>query len=160
MEKKELTPFDNGFELEKGLPFNMDAIWDPTWNIGCSQCKNCKAKEVCAVKKRHYETLCFYGLKSMICQSDVYNKVLNREKEPLSTRLSLVHLYLDSMMCHLDRWPDANKKPIDAHHESDIRTDCLCEVYGAPMIGGAYAAACRIFGCIAIAILRKRGYHI
>lgn len=148
-----LTPFDVGFELasEPKLEPNY-------YNVGGNKCKTCPIATTCLLARRHYESMCFEGLQKDLVQTDVCKKALNKER--LSKEDAALHLYVDSMLYHLEKLPDPKTAPLDLFTLWDIRTDIAVDVTNHGDLCMKYAARARMFGRLTIEILRDRGYEI
>jgi len=148
-----LTPFDVGFELasEPKLEPNY-------YNVGGNKCKTCSIATTCLLAQRHYESMCFEGLQKDLVLTDVCKKALN--KEILSKEDAALHLYIDSMLYHLDNLPDPETAPLDFFTLWDIRTDIAIDTEHHGDLHMKYAARARMFGRLAVEILRDRGYKL
>lgn len=153
MEEKALTPFDFGFELASEPKLEANS-----YNVGGNVCKTCPIKETCLLARKHYESMCFEGLQKALTQTDVCRRVL--EKENLSEEDTALHLYIDSMLYHLENMPDAKTHPLDMFTLWDIRTDCAIDGKYDGVLTPKQAVVCRFFGRQAIDILRTRGYEL
>ncbi|MBO7556779.1 MAG: hypothetical protein J6T72_05240 [Alphaproteobacteria bacterium] len=151
--EKVLTPFDVGFELvaEPKLEPNL-------YNVGGNKCKTCPIQESCLLWRRHYESMCFEGLHKALTQTDVCRKVL--EKEPTTNEEGALHLYIDSMLYHLDNLTDAKTVPLDLFALWNLRIDCAWDEGCGGELNQKHAVICRFFGRLAVDTLRARGYEI
>ena len=149
---KTLTPHDFGYELatEPKLETNR-------FNIGGNKCKSCSIKETCLLPKHRYECMCFEALQKILTQTDVCKKVLNKEVE--TNEDTALHLYIDSMLFHLNNLPDVKTTPLDLFTRWDILSDLAIDDGRATSLTPKHAAICRLFGRQAIDILRERGYN-
>ncbi len=148
-----LTPFDFGFELatEPKLESN-------DYNLDGSKCNQCPIRETCLLARKQHTGMCFEGLQKALTQTDVCQKVLNKEDVPKEE--AALHLYIDSMLYHLDELTDAKTKPLDFFTLWDIRSDCALDITKSGHLTPKYAVVCRFFGRQAVDILRGRGYNL
>ena len=110
------TPLDFVFELA-----DTPKLKPNDYNVDGKVCLTCPIKETCLLARRNYSQLCFEGLQKALTQTDVCRKVLvlhnnNKElpnKEPISSQEAALHLYVDSMLYHLDHLKDGVKEPLD-----------------------------------------------
>lgn len=149
---KTLTPFDYGFELASEPKLEPN-----NYNADGNKCQTCPIKETCLLLRKKHESMCFEGLQKALTQTDVCKKVLN--KEEVSSEEAALHLYIDSMIYHLDTKPNAKTNPLDMFTLWDIRTDCALDEEKGGNLGAKYAVICRFFGRQAVDILRERGYE-
>lgn len=139
--------FDDGFEL-------LDINLEPNcYNVGGIQCKTCPIVTTCILKAKGYSDLCFEGLHKQLVETNVCEKV--KTKQPLSDTERNFHLYVDSMIYHLDKLPNPTTHPMDLAYRMDLITDfALPSLMHNPKL----AAICRMFGFQTVYILKQRGY--
>jgi len=139
--------FDDGFEL-------VDAKLEPNYyNVGEAQCKKCPIVTTCILKEKGYSSLCFEGLHKQLVATNVCEKV--KTNQALTDTERKFHLYIDSMISHLNKLPNPNTHPMDMADRMDLITDFA---YSWDTISPKIAAICRMFGHQAVDILRQRGY--
>ena len=70
------------------------------------------------------------------------------------------HLYIDSMLYHLDKLTDAKTAPLDLAGLWDLRIDCALDKGCGGELNLKHAIICRFLGRLAVDTLRARGYEI
>ncbi len=145
------TPFDNGYEIATQPVQPMT-----DWNNSGVQCKTCKITSNCMLCEHKYQHLCFPRLQEVLVDTNVREKFL--AKQSMSADESALHLYVDSMLYHLDNLPNANIKPMNFFERQDLRTDMMnsTNVLAETKTG----AICRMFGRSVFDMLRSRGYSL
>ncbi|MBQ8465958.1 MAG: hypothetical protein IJ545_08125 [Alphaproteobacteria bacterium] len=153
MEEKVLTPFDYGFELAKSPKLEKNL-----YNVDGYRCPDCPIYASCLLLRKKHPSLCFEGLHKALMQTNVCQKVLN--KENVSSEEVALHLYVDSMLYQLDKLTDVQKVPLELFDLWDLRTDCALDEEKGGNLGARYAVICRFLGRQVVDILRERGYEI
>ena len=148
------SPLDPGFE------FSKTEMWPNYFNHVKQACPTCKINGKCVLQKDGYPTLCFEKLQQALVETNVHQRI-DEKDESITDIERRLHLYLSSMLYHLNDLPGpANPpEPINMFKRMDIVTDCA--ITSDPVFKyHKYAGLCRLFGKQVIDKLRKRGYEI